>query len=146
MQRECVGEHTGGGGYVHGVGIPESKALCLQVSLRSSFLKTIMDGSAVSLGGRQFHLWCRHDLVLCEYFIKGALLTLLIVGPLVSLLIGGSLHYFSSWIDSEQVSGHSRSHLPRCCLWPAGYYCRGLHLAGRQCMHPSSNRMVSTRT
>ena len=54
----------GGGGYVHGVGIPESEALCLQVSLRSSFLKTIMDGSAVSLGGRQFHkreVWKRNN-------------------------------------------------------------------------------------
>ena len=72
MQRECVGEHTGGGGYVHGVGIPESEALCLQVSLRSSFLKTIMDGSAVSLGGRQFHkreVWKRNnDFVVVFFF------------------------------------------------------------------------------
>ena len=39
----ALGSTRGGGGYVHGVGIPESEALCLQVSLRSSFLKTIMD-------------------------------------------------------------------------------------------------------
>ena len=52
------------GGYVHGVGILEREALCLQVSLRSSFLKTIMDGYAVRLGGRQFHkreVWKRNN-------------------------------------------------------------------------------------
>ena len=81
MQRECVGKHTGGGGgggYVHGVGIPESEALCLQVSLRSSFLKTIMDGSAVSLGGRRFHkreVWKRNNDLLNQTHLARVLKT-----------------------------------------------------------------------
>ena len=57
------GAHRGGG-YVHAIGIPESEALCLQVSFRSSFLKTIMDGSVVSLGGRQLRkreVWKRSN-------------------------------------------------------------------------------------
>ena len=76
----------GGGGYVHGVGIPESEALCLQVSLRSSFLKTIMDGSAVSLGGRQFHkreVWKRNN----DFDVVFALGRIILLGRLALCVI-----------------------------------------------------------